>query len=148
LKFSEKNLEKKAPRISPLAIAALNSDVGKCKTILKIGKLVAEEYLGNKDFYDDMVRFNCLNGIKPVETKRTEVCYNQPPPEALDVIHQVYARFKGLDYSDIFIRLGISKTAANRLCPVEVKWERAYIRKFGTREYSKQNRVTVGDIMS
>jgi hypothetical protein len=109
---------------------------------------LAEEYLGNRDFYNDMIRFNCNNGIKPIEPPAgRKLNHSNPPADAYPLIHQVYTKFKGLSYSEMFTRLGIQATSWNKSSPVEAKWVLAYKRKFGTSEYSKQNRVTLSDIL-
>ena len=148
MKSRENIAEKKqSPRISPLELAACNKQINRCKTILKVGKLLADEYLGNRDFYNDMIRFNCNNGIKAVAPINRRVCHSNPPPEAMPLINQVYAKFKGLEYSDMFARLGIQSTSSNNRSPVEAKWVMAYYRKFGTYAYSEQNRITLRDIL-
>lgn len=109
--------------------------------------MVAQEYLNNRDFYNDMIRFNCNNAIPDGNRSDRPVIFSNPPPEALGVIYQVYDKFKGVETSEIFRALGVSQTGSNKRSPVEAKWELVYKRKYGN-VYDPTKRVSVHEILN
>ncbi len=128
------------------AASAHSTEITKCKILLGVGSAIAKEYLGNKEFYNDFVRFNCANRTG-AEIPSDLVTFGNPPAEALRVIDQVYSRFRDLSKDEIFKILGITKKNFNRTTPVEYKWYLVYTRKYG-KAWHKGNTVSCAEILA
>jgi hypothetical protein len=113
--------------------------------LLGLGAVVANEYLSNKEFYDDFIRFNCANRTS-VPVPSSIVTFGNPPAEALRVIDQVYSRLRALTKEQMFRTLGIEMRNFNRCSPVEYKWYLVYIRKYG-KTWNKNNTVSAYEIL-
>jgi hypothetical protein len=128
------------------AAAECSPQVIKCKILLGVGSAIVHEYLSNKEFYNDFIRFNCANRTS-AELPSELVTFGNPPAEALRVIDQVYARFRNLSKDEIFKILGVQKKNFNRTTPVEYKWYLVYTSKYG-KIWNKANIVSVAEILA
>ena len=148
MKYRENQKKNSSPRISPLSIATFNKSVNRCRTILKVGEIVAKEYLGNKEFYNDFIKFNCFNSISSPKVKNTKISIRNIPEKVKGTIAQAYRVFKNDPYPTIFLKLGTRQSFRNKNSPVEAKWAYTYFKKFRTWEFSEYNRVSVAELLS
>ena len=130
-----------------VSIAAYNKPTNRVKAALAVGGWVANEYMKNKEFYDDIIKFNCFNSIRPaLPPVGRRVSFGNPPSEALEVIDKVYKMWRHTETRDIFTRLGTAPTGVNQYSPVEGKWAFEYIRRFGY-TYDAKNKLSLAELI-
>jgi hypothetical protein len=136
------------PSIVPSVImaAAANKNMRVCAAAVFVAKQVADELVYNKEYYQDLIKYNFFNAVKSDKTY-DKVNFTDLPPKEKKQVAALYKKFDNFSTAEIFRILGTVRTEHNQFSPIEAKWAFTYINKFNTTEYDEKNTLTDDEVL-
>lgn len=123
-----------------------NKSVLKTVAAVKVASKAASYFYRNKEHYADFFEFN-FSGTECTADPVTTVSYRNVPIEESERLKKLYRHFGYVEESEIFGKLGTVPTKLNLSCPIEAKWVYEYVKKFKTKKYSPDNKVSNHEII-